>query len=291
MKSFFAVGGSTAASIHTYRDASASVEVLDPADPARRNTGVSPDGESSCLCARIAVYDSSLAAPRVEDISANTPGEMINSLSERVYELVRVLGVEAPYTVLREIVENLIHAEFREIVVSVLDGGRTIRFADQGPGISDKPGALKPGFTTATAGMKNYIRGVGSGLPIVGEFLSREGGALLIEDNLGRGTVVTLSFDSAPLPVNQLGDPLVGNEPEVGLEVPQLTLRQKKVLSLVMELGEVGPTLVSNELAVGLSTAYRDLASLEDLDLIEGYESGKRVLTTKGSAFLDRLFD
>jgi len=247
--------------------------------------------EDSLLCARVAVYDSPLAAPRVEDIQAHTPAEMIESLSQRVYELVRVLGVEAPYTVLREIVENLIHADFREIVVSVLDSGRTIRFADQGPGISDKSGALKPGFTTATARMKSYIRGVGSGLPIVSEFLSREGGSLSIEDNLGCGTVVTLSFESAPVSIAPAhsSDPVVNNEPLV--EVPQLSLRQKKVLSLVMELGEVGPTLVSKELAVGISTAYRDLASLEDLELIEGDESGKRVLTTQGSAFLDRLFD
>lgn len=289
MKSFFVAGGSAAAPIDTYREDPVTAGVLGSASPVR--TASSPDTPGlGGLSARVAVYDSKLAAPRVEDLKADSPGEMIDSLSERVYDLVRVMGVEAPYTVLREVVENLIHADFTEIVVSVLDDGRTIRFADQGPGISDKSGALKPGFTTATTAMKNYIRGVGSGLPIVNEFLSREGGSLSIEDNLGRGTVVTLSFDAAP-PVVADVDAQPTDPAGFIPEVPQLTLRQKKVLSLVMELGEVGPTLVSKELAVGLSTAYRDLASLEELALIEGDESGKRVLTSTGSAFLDRLFD
>ena len=37
--------------------------------------------------------------------------------------------------VIREIVENFVHAHFAEPIISILDGGDTIRFADQGPGI------------------------------------------------------------------------------------------------------------------------------------------------------------
>ena len=40
--------------------------------------------------------------------------------------------------------------------------------------------------------MKDVIRGVGSGLPIVRDFLSVTGGSLSIEDNLGGGSVVTV---------------------------------------------------------------------------------------------------
>jgi len=242
--------------------------------------------------ARVAVYDSPLAAPRVEDVHAASPRDLIDSLSETVYERAHQAGGTAPYTVLREVVENMIHADFQEIVVSILDGGEVVRFADQGPGIADKNQAVRPGFTTATASMKDYIRGVGSGLPIVSEFLAREGGSLVIEDNLGRGTVVTLSLDSTEKTASVQGA-LQTTQPteDPAIDVPPLSLRQKKVLSLVMELGEVGPTLVSKELAVGLSTAYRDLASLEEFDLIEGDDSGKRVLTTKGSVYLGRLFD
>ena len=44
--------------------------------------------------------------------------------------------------VIREIVENFIHAHFVEPIISILDGGNTIRFADQGPGIEDKERAF-----------------------------------------------------------------------------------------------------------------------------------------------------
>jgi len=290
MKSFFAAERSVGAPVDIYSEPRLAHPIETVSEPSRL-----PDVASSRSAgyhARVAIYDSILAAPRVDDVRAGSPRDLIEALSETVYDLAHRAGGTAPYTVIREVVENLIHADFQEIVVSVLDNGSTVRFADQGPGISDKDRAVRPGFTTATASMKDYIRGVGSGLPIVSEFLSREGGSLVLEDNLGRGTVVTLSLDPAVAPpapemVEELSTPAV----DLTEDVPPLSLRQKKVLSLVMELGEVGPTLVSKELAVGLSTAYRDLASLEEFDLIEGDESGKRVLTTKGSVYLGRLFD
>ncbi len=142
--------------------------------------------------ARVAVYEAAGAAPRVEDIEPAPVGEFIESFTTRVYELAREQGGSVPYTAIREVTENFIHANFAEPVVSVLDGGATIRFADQGPGISDKERAVMPGFTTASGDMKCFIRGVGSGLPIVRDYLSVSGGSLIIEDNLGGGSVVTL---------------------------------------------------------------------------------------------------
>jgi hypothetical protein len=203
--------------------------------------------------------------------------------------------------VVREVAENLIHASFREPVVSVLDGGNTIRFADQGPGIPDKTGAVRPGFTTATSEMKAHIRGVGSGLPLVRDFLNVSGGRLLIEDNLGCGSVITISRLSdqpqrretpwptpTPLPAHaEPQQPLDFTLPS-GSRRPSLTNRQKQVLALVMESGSAGPSLVSRELSVGISTAYRDLASLEEMGLISA-ESGKRTLTDEGMSYLDEL--
>ena len=95
----------------------------------------------------------------------------------------------SPYTVIREVSENFIHARFAEIIVSILDEGNTIRFADQGPGIMMKDKAQLPGFTSAIEPMKHYIRGVGSGLPIVKEYLDFSHGTISIEDNLGTGAV------------------------------------------------------------------------------------------------------
>ena len=103
--------------------------------------------------------------------------------------------------VIREVVENLIHAYFIEPAISILDDGNTIRFADQGPGIKEKERALEYGTTSATDEMKRYIRGVGSGLPYARQYLLDKGGSLVIEDNISGGTIVTISMGSrAPHP-------------------------------------------------------------------------------------------
>ncbi len=146
-----------------------------------------------CETARIAIYDASGAAPRVEEVDPIETGEFISLLATRTFELARALGGRVPFSVISEVVENYIHASFRGPVVTILDSGNTIRFSDQGPGIADKARALEPGYTTASLSMKRYIRGVGSGLPLARECLSFAHGTLEVEDNLGAGTVVTVS--------------------------------------------------------------------------------------------------
>lgn len=144
--------------------------------------------------ARIAMYDDLRSAPRVTEIKPAPTGEYIEQLASTVYEQARAAGGTIPYTVVREVSENFIHARFAEIIVSILDGGSTIRFADQGPGINQKEKAQLPGFTSAVEPMKHFIRGVGSGLPIVKEYLDLSHGTITIEDNLGTGAVVTISM-------------------------------------------------------------------------------------------------
>jgi len=239
---------------------------------------ISSDGTT----ARIAVYDTLAAAPRVEDLSADTLADAIEQLASRTYNIARERGGSIPYTIIREVSENLIHAGFCEVVVTILDGGATVRFADQGPGIPDKEKVFQPGFSTATAGMKQVIRGVGSGLPIVRETLTFAGGTIEIEDNLGRGTVVTLRAAPTETP-----DPDTG-APES--RIPRLSDRQKQALSIILELGSVGPSALSRELDIGVATAYRDLAFLEEAGLISADETGKRTLTTYGVTCLERVF-
>jgi hypothetical protein len=270
------------------------------AEPRPGASGTSPKRHR----ARLAVYDSKAAAPRVTDIEADTVDSFIESVSATTYRAASELGGELPYTAIREVAENLIHADFAEPVVSVLDSGRTVRFADRGPGIPDKQRAVMPGFSTASGAMKRHIRGVGSGLPIVGEYLSHQRGALEIDDNLGGGAVVTLKSaapDTAPrveAPQIVASRPSRADTPQpaqdvslLGSALPRLSTRHKRVLSLVMEVGAAGPTLVSKELGVGLSTAHRDLACLEDAGLIAADAGGKRVLTAAGAEYLDGLFD
>jgi anti-sigma regulatory factor (Ser/Thr protein kinase) len=232
--------------------------------------------------ARIAVYDGLIAAPRVEDVAADDLGDAIEQLASRTYNIARDRGGPIPYTIIREVSENLVHAGFREVVVTILDDGFTIRFADQGPGIPDKEKAFLPGFSTATGDMKRVIRGVGSGLPIVRETLSFTGGTVDVDDNISCGTVVTLR---APRPKDT--EPA----PEAPPPVPRLSDRQKHVLSIILESGAAGPSALSRELEVGVATAYRDLALLEEAGLIAADENGKRRLTEFGVSCLERVFE
>jgi DNA-binding transcriptional ArsR family regulator len=252
------------------------------------STPATAPSEAAQRAARIAVYDGLTAPPRVEDVHGLDERGLIEALSSRTYQLSHEAGGVLPYTVIREVVENLIHAQFSEVVVSICDRGDTVRFSDQGPGVADKERAFIPGFSTATEEMKRVIKGVGSGLPVARECLGFTGGTITLEDNLGKGTVVTLHLERT-VPAEA---PPVAQLPEAQLvvaDLPKLSLRQKQVLSLVMELGAVGPSVVSRELGVGLSTAYRDLSTLEGAGLIASDDSGKRVLTTLGINSLDHV--
>lgn len=160
--------------------------------------------------ARIARYDDLLSAPLVTEIAPAPTGEFIDNLSTTVYTQSHQMGGTIGYTVIREVSENFIHAQFTEVTVSILDGGNTIRFADHGPGIPHKDRAQLPGFSSAIAPMKGYIRGVGSGLPIAKEYIESKHGTITIEDNLVRGSVVTISLNAgnagaAPIPMEPMG--------------------------------------------------------------------------------------
>ena len=143
--------------------------------------------------ARIAVYDDPSVTPRVVVIEPTNVRDFLASITETVTRLSHEQGGSVPFTIIREIVENYIHASFIEPTITILDGGRTIRFCDQGPGIRDKDRALEFGTTSATEPMKRYIRGVGSGLPIAQQYMVDKGGSLSIQDNISGGTIVTIS--------------------------------------------------------------------------------------------------
>lgn len=236
---------------------------------------------------RLAVYDSPLAAPRVISLRGDDFHALVGELAARTYTVSRERGGRVPFVVIKEIVENLIHAYFHNATISVLDDGNTIRIADQGPGISDKERAVAPGFSTASAEMRQFIRGVGSGLPVAREQMQFLGGSLSIEDNLDRGTVVTLRVQQEPAVPPSAPALTQGPAPR---RAPTITPRQKKVLLLVAELGSVGPTTIAKELDLSNSTAYRELQALEARSLVKGKGRGKRTLTEEGIAFLDEIF-
>ena len=121
---------------------------------------------------------------------------LIASLAEKTYHYCREQGGQVPYSVIQELIENLLHAYFRDVVITILDNGQTIRISDHGPGVDDKERAFQPGFTTATAYQRQIIRGVGSGLPLARESLQFLRGVLTVEDNLGGGAVFTIKMPS-----------------------------------------------------------------------------------------------
>ena len=134
-----------------------------------------PSGESTVFATRIAIYDDMLSTPRVIVVQPKDPRSYLEEITNTVYRCMKEQGGSLSLMVIRELVENFIHAHFTEPIVSILDGGNTIRFADQGPGINDKERAFEFGVTSANRSMKRYIRGTGAGLP---SYLGIEGEGL-----------------------------------------------------------------------------------------------------------------
>lgn len=69
----------------------------------------------------------------------------------------------------------------------------------------------------------------------------------------------------------------------------KLSRRQRRVLFLVADLGEVGPSTASTELDMSLSTAFRDLVVLEEMGLVQSDPNGKRSLTPLGARVIAAL--
>ena len=230
--------------------------------------------------ARIALYDDMKSAPRITCIEPAPTDEFIEKLASTIDEQAKRLGGNIPYTAVREVSENLIHAQFREIVVSILDKGDTICFADQGPGIMEKEKAQKPGFTSATEPMKKYIRGVGSGLPIVREWIVDRNGSLVIDDNLSSGAVVTLSLVKKPSSVPSSA----GIEASQPLPLPHIQLddRQQLFLRYLLSEGELRITDLVEMTDMPNSSAFNILSKLEQEGLVEKTPNRKRSLTQLG---------
>lgn len=227
--------------------------------------------------ARIALYDDMLSAPRITEIPPAPTLEFIENLASTVYNQARDAGGTVPYTVIREVTENFIHARFLEIIVSILDGGNTIRFADQGPGIDQKDKAQLPGYSSATEPMKRYIRGVGSGLPIVKEYMEISHGTITIEDNIKAGSVITISMKPKES-AEKKNEQIVHHQ----VPTPPLNQREKDFLSLFLSEGALGVTDLYRLTGVPQSSTHSELTKLEQAGLIEKVAGQKRILTELG---------
>lgn len=217
----------------------------------------------------VSVQGSPDAPPAVHEIRAEDPAELIES----VFEAAATAG-GLPVLAVREVVENLVHADFADAVVTVLPHEGVLRCADHGPGIPDTARALTPGFSTADQRARRVIRGVGSGLPLASATMEAAGGELLIEPNLGSGTVVTLRGRArrGPAVEQRIGD---GGQ---------------ALLALLLEIGPAGVARIAQELDRPLAACGRDLTLLEHRGLVSRAADGRRSLTEAGEATVATLF-
>ena len=241
--------------------------------------------------ARIAVYDDPSVTPRVVTIQPMPVRDYLEEITRTVNQLSHEQGGTIPFMIIREVVENYIHAYFIAPTISILDAGNTLRFSDQGPGIRDKTRALEYGTTSATEEMKRYIRGVGSGLPLAQQYMLDKGGSLTIRDNLSHGTVVTISTrpeDDASIPVAPLHKPQAQEVAPSAAAAGDLGVRGRQVVCYLGEHEEVGPSDLVASYGGSQPTWSRELKRLDDLGVLVK-RGRKRHLTELGRACLSQI--
>jgi DNA-binding transcriptional ArsR family regulator len=238
---------------------------------------------------RVAVYPHS-GEPEVTEVAAANPGSATAKFTRLVMDEVRAVGGKAPEEAVREVVENLVHAGYQGVVISVLEGGNVVRVSDKGPGVQHKDRAMEFGFSGATPEALREIRGVGAGLGIARAAAEKVGGMVTLEDNIGGGTVTTISVAGGG-EVHEEQEPSLSAPRRYPDGVPRMNIseRQQKVLVTVLECGEVGPSTVAERLEISVSTAYRDLSVLEEHGLVVTAETGKRVISPLGKDYVEAI--
>ena len=233
--------------------------------------------------ARIAIYDDFRSQPRVVEISPSDPQSFIGALAAKIYEESASLGGRIAYSVIKQLTENFIHAGFREMVISILPGGKEIRFSDQGPGIECVQNVFRPGFSTATQNMKKYIDGVGSGLPIAKEYLSLNNGEIKIESNLNHGCVITIKEGSSSSKRNIY---VPANFADFLSQKTDLSPRQISILH-ILSSGEIfGNKQISEVLELPQSSVHNELNKLQEMNFIEKVGT-KRKITDLGRKIIN----
>ncbi len=223
------------------------------------------------LRARLAAYGAAAEPPVVEEVTADDPAALIEALCDAVAD-----RSPMPAPAVREVVENLVHAGFRDALVTVLEGGAVVRVSDHGPGIADPERALAPGFTAAGPAERAVVRGVGCGLPLAHDLVAAAGGSLEIAENLGGGAVITLALASGAAPAPSA--------------VPPCSEAGREILALLLELGSATPQALADELGRPRAECGRELLLLQHRALVAREPGGARRLTEAGAAMVATLF-
>jgi hypothetical protein len=221
--------------------------------------------------ARLAVYGAPGEPPAVEELAEADPAVLVERLCDAVAD-----RSPLPVPAVREVVENLVHAGFRDALVSVLDGGAVVRVSDHGPGIPDPARALAPGFSGAGPVEREVVRGVGCGLPLARDLMVSTGGRLEVAENLGGGAAVTLWAPPPPAPT-AAGEPACSGA-------------AREMLALLLEVGAATPETLARELGRPRAECGRELALLQHRALVAREPGGARRLTDAGAALVATLF-
>lgn len=184
-----------------------------------------------------------------------------------------------PRIALREVIDNLVHALPCSASIVLTPDHKSLFISDTGPGIPRLDLAFDLGYSTASESHRSCIRGVGIGLFLAQADIRSLGGELRLDTDPGRGTYVHFSLEPTSAPHGLAG----------AAEAFHLTQRQNNILFLLSEGESLGPSQVSCELNIGVSTAHRDLVKLQDLGLIFVNSSGKRFLSELGRSYLQSL--
>lgn len=248
------------------------------ADGNRRRRTAKGKAKRPSKYVRVAVYGDGSVPPHTEDVPV-AARRGATAAADRVAAIVQDASGRVPAAAIHEVVANLAHAEYQGAAVTVLDQGNRVRVSDCGAGISDVERALLPGYSSARGALRSKIRGVGAGLPLAKAAMEAVGGRLTVDSNIAGGVVVTLD----------------ARAPEMAREEPpaqaqELSDRHKRVLALLREVGEAGPTMVAQELGAGIGTAHRALTALEHRGLVVSDARGKRRLTDEGLRQLGLIF-
>src|SRR5215213_10601142 len=213
----------------------------------RTQGGMDPAGAG----VRIVVYPRG-GEPEITEVSAANPRSATQKFTKFVSDRVREAGGRVPEESIREVVENLIHAGYRGVVISILDDGNVVRVSDKGPGLEDKGRAMEYGFSGATPEALREIRGVGAGLGIARAAAQKVGGTVTIEDNIGGGTVATVTVPGEEAREPSSDNPAPQRRYPDGVPRMNISERQQKVLITVLECGEVGPSTVAERLEISV---------------------------------------
>ena len=117
--------------------------------------------------------------------------------SSQIKKMLKQLNVD-PRVVKRVVIAlyeaevNIVAHAYRGVITAeILPSGVRLKLADEGPGIPDIEQAMTPGFSTASAQVREMGVGAGMGLPNISENADE----FRIESEVGKGTTLYINYN------------------------------------------------------------------------------------------------